>query len=240
LGKVERYLEQHNVDDLKLLLGGHGLSAPVASYQGGLLATQGDARREHWGHFARRLELCQKLGVGTLVVAADVHDPLDSQLISRVQASLKQMAAEAAARSVKIALEFQAGSRFCNNLETAAALVAETGSANLGICLDVFHYFMGPSKFDDLAYLTSGNLFHVQLCDVAGVARELAADADRILPGDGDFPLQPIVEHLKQMGYQGCVSLELMNPEIWTTPPAQVGEIGMTALRAVLGQSSMG
>jgi hypothetical protein len=31
-----------------------------------------------------------------------------------------------------------------------------------------------------------------------------------------------------------------MNPEIWSTPPTQVGEIGMTALRKILGQSSMG
>ena len=41
----------------------------------------------------------------------------------------------------------------------------------------VFHYYVGPSKPDDLGLLRRENLFHVQLCDVADVPRELAADA---------------------------------------------------------------
>jgi sugar phosphate isomerase/epimerase len=68
----------------------------------------------------------------------------------------------------------------------------------------------------------------------------LAADADRILPGDGDFDLEPILAALRAINYQGYVSLELMNPQIWRIPPRQLGEIGMTAMRKVLGQASMG
>jgi hypothetical protein len=30
-----------------------------------------------------------------------------------------------------------------------------------------------------------------------------------------------------------------MNPQIWLVPPRQFGEIGMTALRKLLGQASM-
>ncbi len=104
----------------------------------------------------------------------------------------------------------------------------------------MFHYYTGPSKLEDLAYLSRDNLFHVQLCDLSGVPRELAADADRILPGDGDFQLTPIVDALRSIDYQGCVSVELMNPQIWQIPPRQVAEIGMTALRKLLGQASMG
>jgi sugar phosphate isomerase/epimerase len=118
-------------------------------------------------------------------------------------------------------------------------LVAETSHPALGICFDVFHYYIGPSKLEDLAYLSVENLFHVQLSDLAQVPRELASDADRILPGDGDFLLAPIVEHLRQIGYAGPVAVELMNPHIWQIPPRQFGEIAMTALRKILGQASM-
>ena len=103
---------------------------------------------------------------------------------------------EAAEAGVRIALEFQGRASLANNLQTAAALVAETGHPALGICFDVFHYYVGPSKFEDLGYLTTENLFHVQFSDLAQLPRELATDADRILPGDGDFLLDPIVEHL--------------------------------------------
>jgi 4-hydroxyphenylpyruvate dioxygenase len=71
------------------------------------------------------------------------------------------------------------------------------------------------------------------------VPREFATDADRVLPGDGDFQLQPIVDHLRAIGYAGYVSVELMNPQIWRVAPRQFGEIAMTALRKLLGLASM-
>ena len=239
LGKLEGYLEGHTPDDVRRLLDRHEMAAPVASFQGGLLTSQGDARREHWGHFGRRLELLRDLGVGTLVVAADVAGPLVQQDLDRIQASLTQAAVRAGEQGIRLALEFQAWATFGNNLQTAAALVAETGSPHLGICLDVFHYYLGPSKPEDLGYLTRENLFHVQLCDLLGTPRELAADGDRILPGDGDIPLEPVLDALRSIGYSGYVSLELMNPQIWKVPARQLGEVGMTALRSVLGQASM-
>jgi 4-hydroxyphenylpyruvate dioxygenase len=239
-GKLETYLEKHSVGDVRRLLEEHEVAAPVASFQGGLLDTQGEKRRESWDHFQRRLTLCQSIGVKTVIVAADLYQPLSQQDFERVKVSLKQAAGAAAAVSVRIALEFQATARFCNNLQTAAWLVSEISHANLGLCLDVFHYYAGPSKPEDLGCLTADNLFHVQLCDLAGMTRELATDGDRVLPGDGDIQLGAIVERLRAMNYAGSVSVELMNPQIWAIPPRSFGEVAMTALRKVLGQASMG
>ena len=239
LGKLESYLERHSIDDARRLLDQHQMQAPVASFQGGLLTSQGEARREHWEHFRRRLNVCHALGVSTLVVAGDMNGPLSPEDFERANLSLSQAAAIAGEYEIRVALEFQSQAVMANNLQTAAAIVAELGLPNLGLCFDVFHYYLGPSKFEDLAYLSPANLFHVQLSDLSGQARELAADADRILPGDGDFQLEPIVDHLRQIGYQGYVSLELMNPQIWQIPARQFGEIGMTALRKLLGQASM-
>ncbi len=240
LGKLETYLEQHSLDDVRRLLDQYEMVAPVASFQGGLFVSQGEARREHWNHFSRRLELLKTLGAETLVAALDVAGPLSQQDLDRVQASLTQAAARAGEQGMRLALEFQASSPFGNNLQTAAALVAETGSPHLGICFDVFHYYLGPSKLEDLGYLGEQNLFHVQLSDLAGTPRELASDSDRILPGDGDFQLPPILDVLRSINYRGYVSLELMNPQIWRVPARQLSEIGMTALRTLLGQASMG
>ncbi len=238
LTKLETFLQSHAVDDARRLLDEHELTAPAASYQGGLLTSQGEARREAWELFGRRLDLCKQLGIGTLVVACDIAGPLTQQDIERAQMSLTQAAQQAGMRGVRVALEFQARAAFGNNLQTATALVAEVGSPHLGICLDAFHYYTGPSKPDDLAHLTKDNLFHVQFCDLADVPREFAADSDRILPGDGDIPLGPIIDHLQAIDYQGLVSLELMNPQIWQIPALQLGEIGTTALRKLLGQAA--
>jgi 4-hydroxyphenylpyruvate dioxygenase len=212
----------------------HEMSAPVASFQGGLLDSQGEARQQHWQHFAARLGLCRQLSIPTLVVAADVAGPLSQQDLDRVTASLSQAAQQAAQHDVRLALEFQSTAAFCNNLQTAAAVVAETASPHLGICLDAFHFFTGPSKTEDLGLLSVENLFHVQLCDLVGRPRELAGDVDRILPGDGDLPLELLLARLRDIDYAGCVSVELMNPQLFQVPARQFGEIAITALRKLL------
>jgi len=240
LGKLETYLQGHSPADVAALLKSRGLAAPVASYQGGLLTSQGEQRREHWDHFRRRLSLCRELGVGTLVVAADIAPPLTQRQLDRVQVSLAEAASVAGTAGIRIALEFQARSAFLNNLQTAAAVVADVASPHLGLCLDLFHFYVGPSKSEDLQHVAGANLFHVQLCDLSGVPRELATDADRILPGEGDIPIEPVVRRLHEIGYQGTVSVELMNPAIWQVPAIQFGEVAITALRKALGLASMG
>ena len=240
LTKLETYLQTHSHDDLRKLLADNEMTLPVAGYQGGLLASQGEARRVTWELFQRRLALCQQVGIGMLVIASDVPRPLDEATIGRVQVSLQQAAAEAAQHNIRLALEFQAGSALGNNIHTAAALVADVGSPHLGICLDAFHYFTGPSKPEDLGYLNAANLFHVQVCDVADRPREFYTDSDRILPGDGEIMLAPIMQRLREIDYRGQVSIELMNPQIWQIPPRSFGEIALTSLRRLLGQASMG
>jgi sugar phosphate isomerase/epimerase len=238
-GKLEAYLTQHAPDDIRRLLEQHEMAARVASFQGGLLVSQGESRREAWQLFQKRLEVARALGISTLVISDTVQAPVTAQDVDRFRQSLRQATEEAAALGLHLALEFQARSLFCNNLRTAVALVEAIANPHLGICLDAFHFEVGPSKEADLQLLTRENLFHVQLCDLADTPREFATDADRILPGDGDLALSPIVARLKSIGYVGHVAVELMNPRVFQVPPRSFGEIAMTALRVALGQASM-
>ena len=235
LTKLEEYLAGHSLADVQRLSAENEVRYAAAAFQGGILLSQGDARREGWAQFQRRLELCSALQVPVMVVVADFLGPFQQTDIERAQVSLHQAGKQAAECGVKIALEFQAKNTFLNNLETAVSFVQSVGQPNVGICLDLFHYYLGSSKFEDLAHLTKENLFHVQVSDVADRPRELAADADRILPGDGDFQIAPIMQRLRDIGYEGCVSLELLNPLFWQIPAKQVAEVGLTALRMSLG-----
>jgi 2-keto-myo-inositol isomerase len=235
LTKLENHLETCSLDDTRRLLDERRMTLAAAAYQGGLLLSQGDARRAHFEHYRKRLDLCQQLGIRTLLIAADFTDKTDAAALGRAVVSLKEAAQWASAYDVTLALEFRGKSSFCASLDTAVALVHECAEPNVGVNLDVFHYYTGPSKFEDLAYLTPERLAHVQICDLSGIARELATDSDRVLPGDGDFQLVPIFDALRKIGYQGWVSLELMNPTLWRADAKQVSEIGYTALRKILG-----
>ena len=239
LTKLETHLEKQSVAETRRLIGDRGLRLVAAAYQGGLLLAGGEQRQAHFDHFRRRLDLCQQFQIPTLLVVADFVEATSHADLERAIASLREAAEWAANYEVRLALEFRAKNSLCACLETALALVHQCGAPNVGVNFDVFHYYTGPSKFEDLGLLTADRLCHVQLSDLAGISRELASDADRILPGDGDFQLAPILDHFRRIGYVGYVSLELMNPTLWQANPQQVAEVGMTALRKVLGQTTV-
>ncbi len=240
LTKLETWLQKHSLDDFRRLRDKLELQTPVASFQGGLVASQGDRRKEAWQLLDRRLMLCQQAGIDTIVVACDVPlQGFDQLTLDRVVVSLQDLGQRCGDRGVRAAIEFQATSAFGNNVKTLALLLQDVGHTSLGVCLDAFHYHTGSSKPPDLETLTAANLFHVQLCDIADLPRELASDSQRILPGEGDIDFAPLLRRLRTIHYQGCVSLELLNPQLWLVPPLQMGEIGITCLRRLLGQAAM-
>src|SRR5262245_38334017 len=124
LTKLETHLETHSAADTRKLLDDRGMTLAAASYQGGLLLSQGEPRRAHFDHFRRRLDLCQHFGIGTLLLVADFTGPVDEIGLERAVVSLRQAAQWAAAFDVRLALEFRRDSPFCASLDTALALVA--------------------------------------------------------------------------------------------------------------------
>ena len=235
LTKLEDHLKVNSAEVTRRLLEDKQVTLAAASYQGGLLLSQGEQRRAHYDHFRQRLEICQQLKIPTLLLVADFVDRVDPDALQRSVVSLAQAAQWAAGFDVRLALEFRARSPFCSSLDTAVWLVSQCGEPNVGVNLDLFHYYTGPSKFEDLELLDRNNLAFVQVADLAGVPRELATDADRVLPGDGDFRFGPIIERLRKIGYAGYVSIELLNPTIWNTKASQVVELARMALARLLG-----
>ena len=240
LGHVERFLDSEEPETLRGLLSDTGIRPVAAAFQGGLVTAEGEAGEVHRTLLGHRLELCRGLGIPVLVVAGDAFGPLDPTGLSRMAENLAAAARRAGEAGVRLALEFDARASFPNNLQSALALLEQVRHPALGVCLDWHHFTIGPSKEADLGLLDASNLFHVQLSDLADVPREMAGDAERILPGEGSSDPAPLLHRLAAIGYRGAVSVELMNPALWRVPPRQFGEVALTALRRLLGQAEMG
>jgi 2-keto-myo-inositol isomerase len=234
LTKLEAFLQSRPIAEARSLLRDHGIRPVAAASQGGLLLSRDAERDAHHDLFRRRLDLLRELEVPTLIVAADFAPQVVPEDYGRAALALAEAASLARAAGVRLALEFQKGTKLCSSLDTTLALIAQSGAEGVGVCLDFFHYYTGPSKFEDLAYLTPENLAWVQASDLSGVPRELAGDADRILPGEGDFQLAPILDHLAAIGYDGHVSLELLNPQLWAIPADRVADLGRQAMERLL------
>lgn len=239
LTALEQFLESHPPEEARRRFDDLGVRPLAAAAQGGLLLSQGPAHAAHWDHFARRLELLEALQVPVLVVHADHDRDVHPEDYGRACESLAEAGGLAARHGVTLALECQKSSGFCASLDTTLALIAQSGAVRVGACLDLFQYYCGPSKFEDLALLGPDHLAWVQLCDLSGVPRECATDADRVLPGEGDFHIGPVLDELQRIGYRGGVSVEVLNPRIWKAPPGLVAETALRALERTLGPGRM-
>src|SRR3954470_11268527 len=71
LTKLEKHLEASTIDATRQLFQEKQIVPSAAAYQGGLLLSQGDQRKAHFDHFRQRLELCQALGIPTMLLVAD-------------------------------------------------------------------------------------------------------------------------------------------------------------------------
>jgi sugar phosphate isomerase/epimerase len=216
-----------------------GIRPVAAAGQGGLMGPSGPRRDASWTLYRRRLEWLETLEVPVLVLAPDFPDRPSGEDLARAAESLSQAATEAASRGLRLALEPQKSAAFCASLDTALAFIAHSEAPGAGVCLDLFHFYTGPSKSEDLALLTPDNLLHVQVCDLAGVPRELADDADRILPGEGDLPVEALLRHLHQIvEYRGPVSLETLNPLFRQMPVSNVASFARQSLDRVLAAAT--
>ena len=103
LGHAEQYLDGRPPEVLVELFSKHCCEPIAATFQGGLLTSQGDARREHWSLFESRLALCSAVSIPTLILAGDVHGPLAPEDVGRLSRSLVEAAKRAADQGVRLA-----------------------------------------------------------------------------------------------------------------------------------------
>jgi sugar phosphate isomerase/epimerase len=145
------------------------------------------------------LELGGTLGGRRAVV--HLHDADDR----RGADTLARFAALAAEYGLAVGLEFMGLSAGCPNLARAVRLVERLGLSNLGVAVDSLHLQRTGGTPQDLAGLQRGLLSYAQLCDGPALAdpdhaldpeRYVAEAFDRLVPGDGVFPLAQLVRAL--------------------------------------------
>jgi sugar phosphate isomerase/epimerase len=141
----------------------------------------------------------------------------------------------AADYGVRIALEFAGTAAEVKDLRTAWQLVSSAGSANGGLLLDTFHFFLGGSKIDDLRNVPGEKIFLVHVSDAMDVSREkLMTHHDyRTFPGQGKIDFAPLFKQLNCLGYEGSISLEIWNQQLRRKDPAEVVRKGFESLRTL-------
>lgn len=106
-------------------------------------------------------------------------------------------------------------------IEEGLAVVAATGVERAGIVIDSWNFCFGPGTWRDLEQVPLDTIAYVQFADALaplGVPNMEEAMTRRALPGDGVLELDRFAFTLRDRGWDGVVSLQVLSDRLRELP----------------------
>lgn len=155
--------------------------------------------------------------------------------LPRAALALAQLGAEAAKHSVTLALEAFPWSSI-DSYPKALDLIKASGAENVGLLVDVWHFFNTGCDPSFLEGLERHHIAAVQLNDGPRVHKDFLQQArrTRMLPGQGELDVIGLVEGLLALGYEGPWFLEVNTPEFRALSARDQAEQSIAAGRHVV------
>jgi 2-keto-myo-inositol isomerase len=223
--KVEKYLENHTLNELKDLFQKHHL-IPVAL---DALEFVGFRGNEYALIQSRCRAMCKVAKAINCPTIAVVPGPLPNikttwnEIVSEYVAVLRDLSGIAGEYGIKLAFEFLGFGWTCVRTPRAAwEIIQKVDRDNVGLIIDTAHFYAGGGLLNELETLEGSRIFALHLDDVEDTAKEAITDGTRLFPGQGIVPLNEICNRLKNIGYDGHCSIELFREEYWQQEPLQV------------------
>jgi len=101
-----------------------------------------------------------------------------------------------------------------NNIASTLDLFGTLPPQRAGVLVDTWHHFRGSDEWHDLEALPLERIAYVQFDDaLAMISSDLSMETlnRRAFPGEGEFDLRRFCDTLKAKGFDGVVSVEILN-----------------------------
>jgi 2-keto-myo-inositol isomerase len=182
----------------------------------------------------RYAEIADKLNCPYIVLVPSPRPPgvSDKDIYDESVKVLREISNRFRNYRVKFAFEFL-GFSWCSvsTLEQDFEIVKAVNRKNIGMVLDTFHFYAGGSTLDSILKVDPEKIYILHINDAEALPKSDLQDAHRLYPGEGVIPLKEIVSRLKEIRYDGPVSIEMFRPEYWTHSAEEVARKGMEAIR---------
>jgi sugar phosphate isomerase/epimerase len=208
-----------------------GIPVGVLGVEYGWLFATGEESRRIFAVFRESCANAVALGCGMLMSAPGPFVGTVPEAI----ANLKAAGDIAAEFGLRLAIEFNSQHPVLNNMGVQREIVSGAGKNNVGLLLDAYHLARSGAGGASFADVPPADIFCFQYSDlspnpVTGVARP----TDRLAPGKGTVRWREVLGLLAAKGYDGYLSYEAPNPELWARSPHQVAREGVELTRALL------
>jgi 4-hydroxyphenylpyruvate dioxygenase len=197
--------------------------------QPGWMFADGDER-------ARLLGIVDEACRRAAALGADlVMSPVDPATgpVARAADSVREVGDIAAARGVRLAIEFNSQAPQINTLARVREVVGRAAHPACGLLLDTYHLGRSGARPRDVDDVRPEEVFYVQFSDVPSSV-EPGQALDRLPPGRGTVPFREMFAAFADLGYHGPMSYEAPNPAAWARDPDEVAREALAATRALL------
>ncbi|EAP99742.1 hypothetical protein JNB_06224 [Janibacter sp. HTCC2649] len=207
-----------------------GLRVSSLCRGGFLTASTSEGIRAALDDNLRALDEAAALGAPELVMVVGGLPEGDRDLVGarhRVAERIAELAPEAVARGVRLALEplhpmYAADRAVLSTLDQALDMAAPHPAEAVGVVVDTFHIYWDPRAASAIARAgLEGRISSYQVCDFN---LPIASDAllSRGMMGDGVIDFTHWTTAVAAAGYTGDVEVEIFNADIWARPPRDV------------------
>lgn len=195
-------------------------------YLGGWMWATGEAREKALRAAEERAALAAEIGCPVIVACASsgCGDP------RQAAADFRAICHIGARYGVIFALEYIGAFEQYHDLKSGLELVRAADHPHGKLLIDIFHSFRGGACVEDFKLPHGDEIACVHLNDVPAGDITQMDDSDRILPGEGVLPVRAALHYLAENGYNGALSIELFNPELWALPPEETAARAKAAI----------
>lgn len=201
------YLSKERRKELRKSLGDNGIevSAMLPAPGGGpgfnVASPLAEERRNAIEQYKKVAELCSDLGGKTLLYVAgwQIFGTQREQAFAWSRDALAEVAPSAADVGVTVAVEpTPTDSNLIESADDAIELMRAVGAPNVKLMFDTIHVLYRNEAPTDYVYRMGKDLHYVHL-----------AELDRLAPGQGRCDFVGLVAALKEVGYEGYLSMEI-------------------------------
>lgn len=234
VSEIDKHAKNHGgtLADLRKRIADHGMKVPSAIGFAEWIVDDDAKRAKGFEQMKRDMDAVAQIG-GTHIAAppAGVNEhavPDRARIAERYRAILdlgKQM-------GVTPELELWGFAKVLNKLGEVVEVAIDSGGGGACLLLDVYHLYKGGSDVSGVKLLNANALGVLHTNDYPDMPREKINDSFRVYPGDGVAPLGELFRILRDIRYDGYLSVELFNKDYWRQSPQKVANAAIEKTRA--------
>lgn len=185
-------------------VGYYGVKVWEPIFEPSLANPEPDARRWRIEFTKKCIDMARFLSCPNVSVTSGrmVSGTSPGKSMELLKQSLVEVLEYAAARSVRVGMEYEPG-LLVERVEELDRLAGELGAENFGANLDFGHSFLAGESPADVAGRLGSRIFHIHLEDIGNRKHY------HLVPGEGDIDFREIFRALAGIGYDGFLTVEL-------------------------------